>query len=180
MEIAIARCLPHKDIDDQQKNNDKDEVLSILFGYALNLFLLLRKNCRRSAILKDEGSEKDVTYDGNSYDANAISPRDDIGAKKRKSSTRSSTVKSQSAAKLTPRKKGSRSNDVSKKRLDKEGAKKKSNQSPVFYVVDKILGKRAKDGSTEYRVKWKGYKTTSWEPEKNLVCYCYFMHLLFT
>ena len=41
--------------------------------------------------------------------------------------------------------------------------KKSKNET---YIVDKILGKRNKDGVIHYRVHWKGYKDSedTWEP----------------
>lgn len=40
--------------------------------------------------------------------------------------------------------------------------------TPQWYSVQKILGRRRQKGRTLYRIKWEGYKETTWEPEANL------------
>ena len=43
-----------------------------------------------------------------------------------------------------------------------------STSSQQWYTVKKILGRRRQKGKTLYRIKWEGYKKTTWEPEENL------------
>lgn len=40
------------------------------------------------------------------------------------------------------------------------------------FEVEKVLGKREKDGHIQYLLKWCGYSTryNTWEPERNLEC----------
>jgi hypothetical protein len=38
-----------------------------------------------------------------------------------------------------------------------------------YYEVEKVVGKRTDKGSTEYQIKWKGFKQKTWEPLSGLV-----------
>jgi len=38
----------------------------------------------------------------------------------------------------------------------------------VYYAIDRILGKRKRDGTFQYRVKWTRSSTTDWVPEDAL------------
>lgn len=41
--------------------------------------------------------------------------------------------------------------------------------SDTEYVVERIVTHTVdKSGTTKYKIKWKGYEETSWEPEENL------------
>ena len=41
---------------------------------------------------------------------------------------------------------------------------------PHVYVVDRVVGIRTKAGATEYKLKWRWYKTSesTWEPREHL------------
>lgn len=47
-----------------------------------------------------------------------------------------------------------------------------SNQEEEEYIVEKIVGKRVRNGAVEYLLKWKDYPEdqNTWEPEKCLNC----------
>lgn len=51
--------------------------------------------------------------------------------------------------------------------------KSKSDLEEEEYVVEKVVGKRIKDGVVQYRLKWKGYSDAenTWEPEDNCICH---------
>lgn len=51
--------------------------------------------------------------------------------------------------------------------------KSKTDLEEEEYVVEKVVGKRIKDGSVQYRLKWKGYSDAenTWEPEDNCICH---------
>ena len=36
------------------------------------------------------------------------------------------------------------------------------------FEVEKLLAKKRRQGKNMYKVKWVGYKKTSWEPEENI------------
>ena len=36
------------------------------------------------------------------------------------------------------------------------------------FEAEKLLGKKRSDGKNYYRVKWVGFKKTTWEPEENI------------
>ena len=37
-----------------------------------------------------------------------------------------------------------------------------------WYEVDKLLATRKRNGIRQYKIKWKNFKKTSWEPETNI------------
>ena len=49
--------------------------------------------------------------------------------------------------------------------VNEEEPPKEANQ---WYEVDRLLAKRIRNGTRQYKVKWKDYKTPTWEPEENI------------
>jgi hypothetical protein len=39
---------------------------------------------------------------------------------------------------------------------------------PKMFVVEQILARRVRKGKFELKIKWKGWKNPTWEPEENL------------
>ncbi|KJK84924.1 hypothetical protein H633G_11255 [Metarhizium anisopliae BRIP 53284] len=55
---------------------------------------------------------------------------------------------------------------------DKADTDEENDCNDDLYIVDKIIGQRIiSDGSTEFEVKWKKCKTSTWEPENSLKKY---------
>ncbi|XP_065197858.1 chromobox protein homolog 3-like isoform X2 [Sycon ciliatum] len=54
----------------------------------------------------------------------------------------------------------------------RKGKKRKHEDEPEEYTVEKILGKRVKNGRIEYLLKWNGFPDSdnTWEPKENLIC----------
>ena len=54
----------------------------------------------------------------------------------------------------------------------RKGKKRKHEEEPEEYTVEKILSKRIKNGRIEYLLKWNGFPDSdnTWEPRENLIC----------